>query len=237
MRAGRFAEAEKIYRQLVKQFPSEAGWHANLGLALHSQQKLKEATDELERSMKLRPSVGIAAVLGIDYLKLGDACRAIAPLEMTDKLEALADAYAACKRYRNAAQIYEKLSKPRLAGHAYWQARDYADARRVFATIAAQYTDEPEFNYEYGDTLLRSEGSEAAIPVLERATNLIQGRAALGKAYVEARRFKEAIPHLEAAVSADPDLLLPLSRAYKGTGRATDADRALSEYRKRQTQN
>ena len=236
MRAGRFAEAEQIYRQLVQQFPSDAGWHANLGLALHSQGKYKEAAEALENSLKLRPSAGISAVLGIDYLKLGDACRAIAPLEKTDRLDALADANAACKRYRTAAQLYEKLSKPRLAGHAYWLARDYKDARRVFASIATPYRDEAEFNYEYGDTLLRSEGSEAAIPLLERATTLIEGRAALGKAYVEAGRFKEAIPHLEAAINADPDLLLPLSRAYKATGRAADADRVLSEYRKRQAQ-
>jgi tetratricopeptide (TPR) repeat protein len=237
MRAGRFAEAEEVYRSLVQQFPSEAGWHANLGLALHSQQKYREAAEALERSMKLRPSAGIAAVLGIDYLKLGDPCRAIAPLEKADRLDALADANAACKRYRTAAQLYEKLSKPRLAAHEYWLARDYADARRVFASIEAQYRDEAEFNYEYGETLLRSEGAQAAIPVLERATSLIQGRAALGKAYVEAQRFQEAIPHLEAAVKADPDLLLPLSRAYKATGRVADADRALSEYRKRQAQN
>jgi tetratricopeptide (TPR) repeat protein len=236
MRAGRFGDAEQIYRQLVRQFPSDPGWHANLGLAFHSQGKYKEAAEELERSLKLQPSAGIAAVLGIDYLKLGDPCRAIAPLTMTDRLDALADANAACKRFREAAKLYEKLSKPRLAGHAYWKARDYADARRVFASIAVQYQEEPEFNYEYGDTLLRSEGAEAAIPVLERATSLIEGRAALGKAYVEAGRFKEAVPHLEAAIEADPDLLLPLSRAYKATGRAADADRALNDYRKRQAQ-
>jgi hypothetical protein len=78
------------------------------------------------------------------------------------------------------------------------------------------------------------EGAQAAIPWLERASSTVEGRAALGKAYAEAGRFLEAIPHLEEAVKADSDLLLPLSRAYKATGRAAEADRALSEYRKRQ---
>jgi hypothetical protein len=31
MRAGRFAEAEQIYRKLVREQPREAGWHGNLG--------------------------------------------------------------------------------------------------------------------------------------------------------------------------------------------------------------
>jgi predicted Zn-dependent protease len=107
----------------------------------------------------------------------------------------------------------------------------------VFSAIAKSHNADPNFAYEYGDTLLRSEGAEAALPYLERATSLIEGRAALGKAYVELGRFSEAIPQLEAAVSADPDLLLPLSRAYKASGRTADADRALSEYKKRQNQN
>lgn len=236
MRAGRFAEAERIYRQLVKQSPEEAGWQGNLGLALHSQGKYRQAVEALESSLKLRPAPGLAAVLGIDYLKLGDACRAITPLEESNRLEALADAYAGCKRYRQAAQLYEKLAKPRLAGHAYWQARDYADARRVFASIASQHGNEPDFRFEYGDTLLRSESAESAIPILEGAISLIQGRAALGKAYVEVKQFENAISHLEVAVSADPDLLLPLSRAYRATGRTAEAERALSEYRKRQAE-
>ncbi|MEJ7608045.1 MAG: tetratricopeptide repeat protein [Bryobacteraceae bacterium] len=99
MRAGRFADAERIYRQLVKQSPEEAGWHGNLGLALHSQGKYRQAVEALEGSLKLRRAPGLAAVLGIDYLKLGDACRAIAPLEESNRLEALADAYSGCKRY------------------------------------------------------------------------------------------------------------------------------------------
>jgi tetratricopeptide (TPR) repeat protein len=232
MREGRFEEAERIYRQLVQKYPKNAGWHGNLGLALHSQNRFRDAVEALERSVRLRPSAGLSAVLGIDYLKLNEPCNAIAPLERTDRVEALADAYYACRRYPEAARLYSKLRKPRHAARAWWQARDYAQALPLYETLAPQVDDEPEFAWEYGDTLLRAQGVEAAIPWLERSAVLPQGRAALGKAYAEAGRFAEAIPHLEASVDLDRDLLLPLSRAYKATGRAADADRTLQEYRK-----
>jgi predicted Zn-dependent protease len=235
MRSGRFAEAESLYRQLAKQQPNEAGWHGNLGLALHSQKKYSEAVVAIERSLVLRVSPGLSTVLGIDYLKLNQPCKAIAPLQTTDQQEALADAFYGCKRYADAARLFTKLGNTREAARSWWQARDYEQARPLYQKLTGNGAADPELAYEYGDTLLRVEGAEAAIPWLERAGSLIEARAALGKAYVEAGRFAEAIPHLEGAVSADADLLLPLSRAYKATGRAAQAERALREYRKRQS--
>lgn len=237
MRAGRYAEAERIYRQLLKQQPGQAGWEANLGLALHSQGEYTQASEHLERSLKLMPNQGLSAVLGIDYLKLGQPCKAIAALEKTDKQEALADALSGCKRYGEAARLYEQLGSRRLAAQSWWQARSYARARVIFDSVADEYAADPGFCYEYGDTLLRAESPETAIPWLQRATSLVEARAALGKALSAMDRYAEAIPHLEAALTTDPDLLLPLSRAYKATGRAAEAERALKEYRKRQVQN
>ncbi len=221
----------------MQQFPQEAGWSGNLGLALHSQGKYQEAVSILERSLKLRPSAGLSTVLGIDYLKLGQPCKAIHPLEGTDQYAALADALSGCKRYGEAAPLYEKLGQTRNAGRAYWQARDYPSAIRIYSRIAAEYSSSPDFNYEYGDSLMREEGAEAALPYLEKATALIPGRATLGKAYAELGRYAEAIPHLEAGVATDSNLYLPLSNAYKRTGREADAARALKAYRDKVTQN
>ena len=55
MRAGRFTEAERLYRQLMQRDPNNPGWHANLGLALHSQMKFREAVEAIERSLQLKP--------------------------------------------------------------------------------------------------------------------------------------------------------------------------------------
>ena len=87
---------------------------------------------------------------------------------------------------------------------------------------------------------MRLDGARAALAALEQAVQLdpgaLEARAALGTAYAELERFAEAIPHLEYASPKDPALLLPLSRAYKATGRAEDAARTLEQY-KRTAQN
>jgi predicted Zn-dependent protease len=207
MQAGRFAEAEKIYRALVKQQPSFAPWHANLGLALHSQKRYVEAIAPLERALKLGGDARLAQVLAVDYVE--------------------------AKRWADAAPLLEKQRKFRDAAHAWWQGRQYDKARPLYERLEQDFADNPEFNFEYGDLLQRVDGAEAALPYLEKAQSLLPARAALGKAYVELSRWTDAIPHLEAAAPADPDLLLPLSRAYKETGRAAEAERALLEYKKR----
>jgi tetratricopeptide (TPR) repeat protein len=234
MRAGRFSEAERLYRALVQQDPKNPGWHANLGLALHSQMKFRQAVEAIERSLKLKPSSGLSLVVGIDYLKLNEPCNAIAPLQLTDRTDVLADAYYGCRRFPEAARLYTERNDLRSAARAWWQARDYSQAKPLYEKVAPQHKTDTDFAWEYGDTLLRVDGAEAAIPWLERTSDIVEGRAALGKAYVEAGRFAEAIPHLEESAKIDPDLMLPLSRAYKATGRVGEADRALKEYRKRQ---
>lgn len=237
MKRGQFAQAESIYRQLMKQFPREAGWSGNLGLALHSQGKYQEAVVALEQSLKLRPSAGISTILGIDYLKLGQPCKAIVPLQKSDQDAALADALDGCKRHLEAAKLYEKLGKFREAGRAYWMGREYTSAASIFSRIEPAYSSNSDFNYEYGDSLMRLDGAEKALPYLEKATALVPGRATLGKAYVELGRYAEAIPHLEAGVKTDPNLYLPLSTAYKQAGRVADSARALKLYREQITQN
>jgi predicted Zn-dependent protease len=145
----------------------------------------------------------------------------------------LAADYVQAKRWADAAPLLEKQRKFRDAAHAWWQGRQYDKARPLYERLEQDFADNPEFNFEYGDLLQRVDGAEAALPYLEKAQSLLPARAALGKAYVELSRWAEAIPHLEAATSADPDLLLPLSRAYKETGRAADAARAEADYRRR----
>ena len=132
MKAGRFLEAERVFRQLTAIGPREAGWWGNLGLALHSQAKYKEAVAVLESSLRLRPSPGLSQVLGIDYLKLGQPCQAIAPLERSERRDALTDAYSGCGRHAEAAKLQEQAGQSRAAARSYWQARDYPNARRVF---------------------------------------------------------------------------------------------------------
>lgn len=253
MREGRFAEAEKLYRQIIAAGETDPRLYMNLGLALHSERKYREAIDAINRFLKANPQPGPAHLLvGVARLKLNQPCDAVAPLEKARQWQStnqvlieLADAYSGCKRYLSAAQTYEQAAKAqaanadlkRAAARSYWQAREYEKARPLFTALAAQRASDPEFAYEYGDTLARLDGAAAGLPYLERAVkaapDLTPARGALGRALVELGRAAQAIPHLEAAAPTDSTLLLPLSRAYKETGRAGDAARVQEEYRRK----
>lgn len=253
MRENRFADAERMYRQILKTSPEDPHMHMNLGLALLSSGKYGEAIPEFDRFLKAYPQPGpVHLMAGTARLKLGRACDAIGPLELARKWQSsakvlveLGDAYAGCKRPLDAGKTYRAAARmspddPRLARAAargFWQAHEYQDARALFAAVEPQFARDPEFLYEYGDTLARIDGAESGLPYLEKAVHaapgLIAARGALGRALLEVHRAAESVPHLEAAAPTDPALLMPLSRAYRATGRAEDASRAEAEYRKR----
>ncbi len=55
-RAGRLAEAERIYKQILRVQPGNAGAHNNLGVALKNQDKLDEAIACYKRALKADPN-------------------------------------------------------------------------------------------------------------------------------------------------------------------------------------
>lgn len=251
-RAGRFAEAAATYRRLIALDPATPHWQMNLGLALQSLGQHREATAALEQFVKRQPQPGPAhLLLGLSRLKLREFCPAVAPLEKARQWDAarstleLADAHQGCRRWEPAARTYLAALKfrpgdaaiVRQAAHCFWQARLYAEARPHFESQLPRYRGDAEFNYEFGDTLVRLDGPEAGLEYLRTAVRaapqLLGARAELGKALLETGSAADALPHLEAAAVQDPALLLPLSRACRATGRVADADRYAAEYRQR----
>jgi predicted Zn-dependent protease len=253
MRAGHFAEAERTYRELVKSAPDDARLRLNLGLSLYSGGKYEEASAEIDRYLKANPQPGPVFLLsGTVRLKLHRPCEAIEPLERARQWQAngdvvteLADAYNGCTRYSDAAKAYREAARlkngdvklQRASAQAYWEAREYGQARTLYSKLEKGFAGDAQFLYEYGDTLVRVEGSEAGLPYLEKAVkanpSLLPARGALGKALLEAGRHVEAIGHLEAAANTDPALWLALSKAYRGAAREDEAARAEKEYRNR----
>lgn len=251
MREQRFADAATAYRSLQKQDPANPMWRMNLGLVLHSSGEYEAALAEFDAFLKAKPAPGpIHYMAGVARLKLRHSCEAIPALEKARVWNAdrslvdLADAYQGCRVFEQAGRAYEaafkrKLGDSRLArqaAHAYWQARMYDEVIRMLRPLERDFASDPDFNFEYGDSLLRTAGSAQGLSYLLRAANAapdrLAARAEAGKALLAANRAEEAIPHLEAASRVDIALLLPLSRAYRMVGRAADADRAQADYRR-----
>ncbi|MBL8213075.1 MAG: tetratricopeptide repeat protein [Bryobacterales bacterium] len=253
MREGRYDEAARLYRQMLKDHPNDPRLELNLGLALFSGKRYKDAAPVFDRVAKALPAPGPVHFMGgVSRLKLQQPCEAVPLLEKARQwqgtvmvLTELGDAYAGCKRYREAAKTYTEASRqrpgdpalPRAAARAYWQAREYEPAKPLYASVAVKFVSDPEFLYEYGDTLARTGGAEEGLPYLEKAVagapDLAPARGALGRALVEVEKYADAVPHLKAAAGTDATLLLPLSRAYKGLGKKEEAAAAEAEYRKK----
>lgn len=189
---------------------------------------------------------------GLSYARLGRADLANAAFDKLASLPASAElhelqseVYTLQGQHENAVKELKAALKlapgdsrlRRLLARSLWRVGQYDEAAAMQVQLASNWSHDPEFNYERGDTLVRIESPEAGIPFLRKAVEsdprLLSARGALGRALMQAGKVAESIPHLEAASAQDPALLLPLSRAYKATGRAEDAARSEAQYKTR----
>jgi tetratricopeptide (TPR) repeat protein len=117
MVAGNFRQAVLLYRELVKALPDNPGLRMNLGLALHSAGRYREAIPNFQTVAKQVPDAWL--FIGLDHLKLGQPELAIAPLEKVvaadekneeARLE-LAEAFLESGKPRQAAARFETLVK------------------------------------------------------------------------------------------------------------------------------
>lgn len=247
MLAKDYPRAVRIYGALAERDPV---WLLNLGMAHFYAESYADAAKALEGFVRVKPAPGAAHLfLGVSRLKLQQPCEAIAPLEAAlrwperpqSRWMELADAYQGCKRWESAAKAYEQIAgEPRArrqAAHCWRMARRYDLAKPLFEALQKQYAGNAEFEFEYGDTLMRLDGAEAGLPWLQKAVasdgKLLPAIGALGRALLELGRAAEAIPYLETASREDPAALLALGRAYRKTGRNEDAARAEASYRLR----
>ena len=82
MQKGSFDEAARMYQELVRAVPGDAGLLMNLGMALAMGGHEPEAIGPLERAVKLKPALVPAQLfLGSSYLALGEAGKAVPPLK------------------------------------------------------------------------------------------------------------------------------------------------------------
>jgi predicted Zn-dependent protease len=125
----------------------------------------------------------------------------------------------------------------RALAQALMQAHDTDEALPLLERLNRERPD-ASLLFMYGDALLQSQQIERAIPILERAVTAkdpaVAAHASLGRAYVQAARYEDSLPHLTAAAreDADGDVHLQLARAFQALGRPADAQKAMAEYQK-----
>ncbi len=117
-----------------------------------------------------------------------------------------------------------------------FMAQDYQAALAECEPMLKASDATPELNFIAGDSLLRLEQPENAVPYLKAALRadptLLAADASLGLALSRLGSHAEAIPHLEKALELDDDgsLYYQLGRAYQATGARDKAAAAMARY-------
>jgi predicted O-linked N-acetylglucosamine transferase (SPINDLY family) len=233
--AGRFHQAEQIFRQILQAQPNDPAVLTQLGQSLAAQGQAAEAVPYFERALQLHPNdsettVHLAAALKILnrldesisyfqqavrlqpdfaqlYLNLGDALRAGGKME-----EALATYQAALKRW------------PFLAWAHYGMAKVYESQRRLNETISSYQRAVqawPFFAEAHRDAghVFRSLGQlQPAMLAYRQAIQCkpddADAQTQLGNIALHLSQFNDALAHFQAALKAQPDQ----AEAYHGQG-------------------
>ena len=122
-------------------------------------------------------------------------------------------------------------------------AHDYKPAMLLILELLPGDGSSPDLNFMMGESLLRTEQPDQAVPYLETALRanikMLPAHASLGLALAKLDRGGDAIPHLEKALALDDDgsLHYTLARAYQQAGNSQRSRELMEEYQRIQKQN
>jgi tetratricopeptide (TPR) repeat protein len=191
-KAGRLAEAEALYRQILAVEPRHAAAYSNLGEAYRVTNRLAEAVDVFQCALRLNPHLAEAHYnLGVTLVGLGRRDEALAAFQQALKIK---PDYA--EAHNNLGNVFKEQERWEEAGTAFRRALeirpDYAPARNNLGNLLG---DQDQF--------------ESAIAEYRRALDLDPNYAEawnnLGQTLVELRRFDEARAALDRALALRPN--------------------------------
>jgi len=113
---------------------------------------------------------------------------------------------------------------------------DHDGAQHLLEDLVKRIPESAELNYLLGDTFLRQQKGEQAIPYLHKAVDsaptMLEAHRELGRAYSQAGQAEMAIPHLKAALPIDKDgsLYYQLAQAYRSIGQSELSKEMLQKF-------
>ena len=219
-KAGRLAEAERLYRQVCAADPNHAGSFHRLGVVAH-QLGRPDAVELLKRAVTLKPDLAeahndLGNVLGAQ----GKFVQAAACFEQAAVLKPdFADAHYNLGRFGDAAKCFQRvlaLNPQSALAHVHLGHALRAQARREDAVVhyrraAALLPDSAGAHNNLANALMEIGQTDAAIAHFDRALALAPDFAPAhynrGIALRGQSRFTEATSSFERAVAVKPDFL------------------------------
>ncbi len=205
---GRFAEAESIYRQVLRIDPANFDALHLLGVLIHQTGQHAQAVDMIARAIALQPSNALA------HNNLGDAYRALGRLD-----QAVANFEQALVLQPDFHEVHNNLGETyRLMGHL-----DQAQA--ALQKVLARKPDYAEAHSNLGLTLHAQGKLDEALASFQKAVSIkpdyAKAHVHLGAVYQDIGQVADAINCFDQALSlkADyPEALFALSTLFKQQG-------------------
>jgi tetratricopeptide (TPR) repeat protein len=245
MLRGRYAEAARLYQQMVKATPGEPLLRFNLGLAQYSAKQYAGAVASFQSFLKSQPAHPQANLLAASSLvKLEKACEALPYLKRAEALAASAEylsvagpAQLECLDYAGAAKSFAAWARLEPLNTRAWyglgkarvELQDEEGAREAFARLSSlPYSAElRQLELE----IARGLAKQKRVPEAREAyARILAYDASDAEALFELGGLQEtaeaALPHYEKAVAARADFWIAqaaLGRALLSLGRGAEA--------------
>ena len=216
--AGRFSQAEQIYKQILERRSDDATVLSKLGAALASQGKLDEASTVLQRAVEIDPELVDA------HNNLGAA------FQIQGKLN---DAVAACGRAL--AIDPDHVSAHVNLGTALQELGRPEDAVASYQKALAIEPGSADAHINLGNALQKLERLEDAVASYQKALDikpdLVGAHVNLGTTLRHLGRLEEAVASCQKALAIEPgsaDAHVTLGTALRHLGRQADAEKSYS---------
>ncbi len=254
-REGRWAEAERHYRNLLEEHPREATLWNDLGTLLQTQERHREACDCFRQAVKCDPELGVA------HLNLAGVLSVLHRFEeslphfeqsirlMPEKSEphyyqghafqSMGNRREALSAFCRATALAPEEKDCLLSlGRLYFDLRDYPRAVDCFRKMTELYPDDASAWLTLGYLHEKDGSFQQAMDCYRRVLRLEQdspvARHRLAEILCRFGHHRESIPEFEAALRfapGRPDILVGYSKALLATGQYKKGWEAF-EYRK-----
>jgi tetratricopeptide (TPR) repeat protein len=212
---GSYAEAVRLYELMVKALPNEPGARFNLALALDAASRPREALKNLEQIKAVEAGNSkFWFLLGIEYGKIQQPVKAVAPLERAVRLAPADVDY----RRELAAAYLESGSLARAAASFRALASERPNDTRILAGLARSQL---AMSSEAHNALVKAAPDSSFRFALAALAEVDKGdRAKAASLYRQAMAALPAAPWLDAELAALPGAAASTSQTAAATGDA-----------------
>jgi predicted Zn-dependent protease len=187
--AGRYEDAETLYRDLARRMPAVAEVHAKLGVTLFQEAKYADAVPELRRALALKPALpNLDALLAMSLSEIG---------QHADALPGLKRAFA-----RDSDPPLRRLVGLHLQRTYMGLGRD-ADAVGVALALSKRFPDDPEVLYHTG-RLFSNYAYLETLKLQRVAPDSVWTHQAAGEANESQGLWDAAIREYQQVLTAEP---------------------------------